>query len=111
MTDAFDIGDQMPGRVRPHTGMGPRPAASALIEQDDPPVLGVEIPPHRGAAAAARTAMKDHHRRPLGIAALLHIDMMAVAHVQHALVKRVDRREQMRRCALLAGELVHRLPI
>jgi hypothetical protein len=54
---------------------------------------------------------KHDHRRALGIAALLDIELVAIAHIQHPLVERVDRREQMCRCALLAGELVHRHPI
>jgi tRNA A37 threonylcarbamoyltransferase TsaD len=56
--------------------------------------------------------MQHDDRRALGVAALLHVDLVPVAHiVQHPLIERVDRREQMRRCALLAGELVHRHPI
>jgi ubiquinone biosynthesis O-methyltransferase len=51
--------------------------------------------------------MQHDHRRAVGVAALLHVEMVAVAHIQHPLIERVDRREQMRRCALLAGELVH----
>jgi hypothetical protein len=55
--------------------------------------------------------MQHDHRRAVGIAALLHVEVVPVAHIQHPLIERVDRREQMRRCALLAGELVHRHPI
>jgi hypothetical protein len=58
-----------------------------------------------------RVRHADDHRRAVRIAALLHVKMMTVAHIKHALVERVDRREQMRRCALLAGELVHWHPI
>jgi hypothetical protein len=55
--------------------------------------------------------MENDDRRAIGVAALLHVDLVPVAHIQHPLIERVDRREQMRRCALLAGELVHRHPI
>jgi hypothetical protein len=71
--------------------MGTGPAAATLIEQDDSVCLGVEVPPHRGAATAARAAMDDYHGYAVGVAALFHIDPMPPGHVEHALVKRVQR--------------------
>jgi hypothetical protein len=44
-------------------------------------------------------------RNALRVAALLDIDMVPVAHVQHPLIERVDRRIEVRGCALLACEL------
>ena len=111
MANALDISDQMPCGVGPHTGMGPRTATATLIEQDDPPQFRVEIPPHRGATAATRPTMQHNDRRSIGVAALLDIDVMPIANVQHTLIEGIDRREKMGDCALLAGELVHATPI
>jgi hypothetical protein len=46
--------------------------------------------------------MQHHDRRAIGVPALLNIDLMTIANIQHPLIKRVDRRKQMRCCALLA---------
>ena len=107
----FDIGHQMPGRVILNRGRGPRPSAAALIEQNHPIHLRIEIPPHRRAATATGAAMQDDHRNPIGIAALLHIDTMPIAHIDHPLIERFDRRVQILNCALLVRVLVHYGPI
>ncbi|WP_343162838.1 hypothetical protein [Paragemmobacter kunshanensis] len=46
--------------------------------------------------------MQDKHGDPLRVAALFHIDAMPIAHVDHALIERVDRRVEKFDCALLA---------
>ena len=66
----------------PHAGMGTRPAAAALIEQDDAPVCGIEITPHRG----RNTRLRARHGapRPAAPSGLPHcstLKLMAVAHV------------------------------
>jgi hypothetical protein len=82
--------------------MGARPPAAALIEQNHAEDAGVEIPPHRRAAPTPRTAMQNHHGNAMRIAALLDIKAMPVAHVDHALIERIDRRIKKLDCALLA---------
>ena len=110
-SDQFDIADEMPGGIRRRRGVGPRPATTALIEEDHPKRFGVEIAPHRRAASTAGAAMQDDNRRALGIAALFDIDLMAIAHIQHPLIEGINRRVEIGACALLAGELVHTSPI
>ena len=56
---------------------------------------------------AAGAAMQDDNRRALGIAALFDIDLMAIAHIQHPLIVRVDRRIQELHCALLIRVSIH----
>ncbi len=46
--------------------------------------------------------MQHHDGDAVGIAALLDIDAVPVAHVDHALIEGVDRRVQELDCALLA---------
>ena len=83
-------------------GMGPRPPAAALIEQDHTEHAGVEIPPHRRAASAPGAPVQHHHGNAMRIAALLDINAMPVTHVDHALIERVNRRVKKFDCALLA---------
>ena len=87
------------------------PATAALIEQDDPVHLGVEIAAHRRAAATPRPAMQNHDRNPIGPPALFDIDPVPIAHVQHALVKGIDGGIKMRCCAFMTRDLVHIPPI
>jgi hypothetical protein len=46
--------------------------------------------------------MQDNDGYPLRIPALLHIDAVAVTHVDHALIEGIDRRVKIFDCALLA---------
>ena len=92
----------MPGGVRFDAGMWPRAAAAALIEQHNAVDGRVEIPPHRRRTAASRPAMQHQHRHPLGIATLLDIDTVAVAHINDPLIERINRRVKIIDCALLA---------
>lgn len=55
--------------------------------------------------------MQHQNRDAAGVATLLHIDLMALPHGQHALIKRVNRRIQILNCALLIGKLIHHCPI
>ena len=79
--DAFDILDQMPGRVVLDRRMRARPPAAALVEQDNPEDAWVEIAPHRRAAAATGAAMQHHDGHAIRVAALFDIDLMSLAHV------------------------------
>jgi hypothetical protein len=55
--------------------------------------------------------MQHHNGRAVWVSALLHINLVTFANIQHALIERVDRRKEMLHCALLARELIHKLPI
>ena len=105
--DRLHVRDQIPGGVGGDAGMGPRPAAAALVEQHHPIGRRVEVPPHRRAAAAPRPAMDHDHRDPVRVAALFHIDPVPAADVQHALIEGVDRCVQNLRRGFLACELFH----
>ncbi len=55
--------------------------------------------------------MQDDHRGAIGMAALFDIDLMTVAHVQHALIERLDLRIKVAACAFLSCEPVHPMTI
>jgi hypothetical protein len=87
--------------------MRTRSATSALIEQNDPVMLGIKITPHRRAAPTARTAMHHNNGLTRRVSTLLNIDLMVLTHIQHLLIERVNRRIQILHCALLVQEFVH----
>ena len=99
--DHLDIFDQVPGGVGDDAGMRARPATAALVKQDDAVDRGVEVAAHRRRAAAARPAVEDDDGDAIGPPALFHIDAVTIAHVDHALIERIDRRVKKLDCALL----------
>jgi len=86
----------MPCGVILYARMGPRPPAAALIKQNDPVVIGVEIAPHRRAASAPGSAMQYDHWLAVRVAALLHINAVPLADRHDTLIKRVNPRIKMR---------------
>ena len=90
LPDRLDIADQMRRGIRLDAGGGARAAAAALVEEDDPVMSRVEEAPHERAAAPAGAAMQHQHRLAIGIAALLDVELMPVAAVDHALVIGAD---------------------
>ena len=78
-----------------------RAAAATLVEQDGAEDARVEIAAHGGGTAAARPAVEDDDGNAIRAAALLDIHPVAIAHVDHALIERVDRRVKVFDCALL----------
>jgi hypothetical protein len=46
--------------------------------------------------------MQNHHGDAMRVAALLDVNAVPVAHVDHALIERIDRRVKKFDCALLA---------
>jgi hypothetical protein len=62
----------------------------------------VKVTPHSGAASAARPAMQYNNRRPVRVSALFDVKPMPVAHLDHALIERIDPRVKMRHCAVLS---------
>ena len=81
--------------------MRARAAAAALVEQHDAEGARVEVAAHGGRTAAPGAAVEDDYGDAFGIAALFDIDPVAVAHIYHALIERVDRRVKELDCALL----------
>src|SRR5690606_5189808 len=67
------------------------PAAAALVQADDPVARRVglgDVPP--GAEAAARSAVQVDEREPVGVARLLPVDLLAVAHREQPGRMRLD---------------------
>jgi hypothetical protein len=60
LAQAFDIGDEVPGRVGFERGVRRRLSTAALVEQDDIVKLWIEQPPVFWRKAAAWTAMQEH---------------------------------------------------
>ena len=90
--DQFNIGDKVPRRIGHDAGMRARSPATTLIKQHDAILSRVEIPPHRRATPAARTAMQHDNGNTRRVAALLHINFMSIAHVHNALIEWIKRR-------------------
>ena len=74
--EGLDIGNQVPGGVLAQFGVGTAPAATPLVEQDDPVAAGIEEAAWRRVPAPARTAVQEHHGLALWIAALLEIHLV-----------------------------------
>ena len=106
--DPLHIGNQIFGGIGLDARIGPRKPAAALIEQHDPVESGVKIPTHRRAASAPRPAMAHHHRNPVRVARLLHVNLMPVAHIKQPLIETINRRiKKGAGCALLPCGSVH----
>ena len=80
----FDVVDNMPGRVGSQAGMRDRPAASALIEQQDPVTVRVKQPSVVLGTAGAWAAMEEHGGLSGRVSTQLPVDFVAVANIQHA---------------------------
>ena len=76
---------------------GQRPAApaAALVEQDGAVGVRIEEAPLARRAARAGAAVQVERGLASGVAAALPIDLMPVAHVEHAAVVRLNRRESV----------------
>ena len=85
---ALDVGDQIPGRVLAQLRMRRGASTAALVEQHDPVHGWVEEPPALRAAARAGTAVQEHDRFPVQIAALLVIQRVQPRNLQRAAVER-----------------------
>ena len=89
----------MRGRVVLERAERRRAAGAALVEDDDAVVAGIEEAAMGRGGAGARSAMQEHHRHAVGIAALLPIDRVLRVERQHAAGIGLDGREQ-----ILAGK-------
>ena len=81
LSDYLYVVDQMLCRIVHNVRMGPRPSASALIEQDHAVDVRPEKAAHPGAATATRTAVQYDHGNAVGLAALLHIQAVTALHL------------------------------
>jgi hypothetical protein len=91
--------------------MGPRTPTSTLIKKNNSVHRGVEIPAHRRATPTTGTTMQNNYRHAIGLAALLDIDVMPVAHTQNPLIERLNRWIKNLHCAFLTCDFVHNCPI
>jgi hypothetical protein len=82
--------------------MRARTATAALIKQHHTVNRGIKIAPHCRAAATPRPAVQHQNRDAVRVATLLYKHPMALACVNHALVKGLYRRVKILDCALLA---------
>jgi hypothetical protein len=62
----------------------PALAAAALVEQHDPVARRVEQPPHVRGQAAAGSAVQEHRRLAVRVAALLPVDLLTVTDLEQA---------------------------
>jgi hypothetical protein len=67
-------------------------AAAALVEEDDPVALGIEVAPAAAMTAGAGSAVDDERGLAVRVAARLPVDAVPVAHVQEAVRVRLERR-------------------
>ena len=91
----FDISHEMGRRVVGNLAERPRSPGAALIENYDPPILGIEKPPMRRRRAGAGTAVQKQRRDASRITRLLPIHCVAGIEPQSARAIRFDRREQI----------------
>jgi hypothetical protein len=82
----------MPGRVRLERGIRSRPAAAALVEEQDVVARRVELAAMIGVAAAARAAMEENGGLAARRSAPFPIELVAVADREPAGRIRLDRR-------------------
>ena len=93
--EKFHVRDQVLGRVDGQirgriARVRSAPAAAALVEEDDPVDVGIEISAHARGTSRAGTAMEDDRGLAARVAADLPIDEVPVADVEHAVVVRLD---------------------
>jgi hypothetical protein len=82
----------VPGGVGFEAGVGGGAAAAALVEQQDVPAFGVELPAVIRAAAGAGPAVEKDRRLAVRISALFPVQAVAVADVEMAGPIGLDRR-------------------
>jgi hypothetical protein len=71
------------------------PPAATLIEENDVVVLGVEVKAAFAGAPGSWPPVNHERRLPVRIAAGLPVDNVAVAHVEHSFVVRLNVRVQV----------------
>src|SRR6516225_5534807 len=89
---ALDVGHEMCRGVILDLAKRGRPAGAALIENDDPPIIGIEKPTVNRGGAGTGAAVQKQHRRAARVAQLFPIHRVAGIQPQGAHPVRVDRR-------------------
>ena len=82
--------------------MGLGTPTAALVEQNNAVNGGIKVAAHGRAATAPWTTVQDEDRDAIPMTALFDKDAVPIAHVDHPLIKGVDRRVKKFDCALLA---------
>ncbi len=95
VSESLDVRDQVRRRVARQVDVGPArvrgaPAAVPLVEQDDPVRLRIEQPRLPRRAARARPAVQHDCGLAKRIPACLPVHEVAVAHVEQAVLERLD---------------------
>ena len=80
----LDVLDQMRRGVGAQLAQGARAAGAALVEDDQPPMGGIEKAAMHGPGAGTGAAMQEEHGLPARIAHLLPIHHMPLAQGQQA---------------------------
>src|SRR5579862_1380062 len=92
---AFDVGDQVIGRIVLQLPEWGRAAAAALVKNYDPPECRVEKPAMRRRRPGPRPAVQKEDRPPLPVARLLPIHRVRGVEPKSAGAVGLDRREQI----------------
>ncbi len=94
LAQRLHVADEVVRGVVGQLSQGFRAAGAALVEDDDAIVIRVEEPAVDRRRAGAGSAMQEHRRRPIGIAALLPIHLVRPAQLERAGLIRLDRIEE-----------------
>jgi hypothetical protein len=99
LAEPLHVGEQVLGGVVAHVGggiAGMRRAtpATALVEQDEPVAIRMEILTSAGLAAPPGSAVHEQSGFAVGVAADLPVHAVSVANVEPSVLVRVDRRVQ-----------------
>jgi hypothetical protein len=81
--DALDIGDLMGGRVRLGAEIWMAAAGASLVEQDRAEPGGIEQVAMCMLGTTSWSSMQEDNRNSAGIAALFHVEPVAVSDAQH----------------------------
>src|SRR5206468_363771 len=97
LSQELDVRDQVMRRVGRKVGRGIAgvwcaPPRVALVEQNDPISGGIEVPAEPGRATRSGPAVENDGWLPLWISADLPVDELAIPHVEHPVLVRLDLR-------------------
>ena len=95
VTDDFEIGDEVSGRIGAARQIGMAPAGATLVDQEDVIARRIEQGPVRMLRTAARSSMQKDDGAATPAADFFDVDPVTVSDVQHA---RVERPEGFRQC-------------
>ena len=79
----LDVGHEMQSGVVAQLPQRRRASRSALVEDDDPEMHGIEKAPVRGGGARAGAAVQEQHRRAFRVARLLPVHRVHAVQLQN----------------------------